>query len=129
MQPDDDAPAKLLWDSSKKWLTLERLLHSHIQTKRDAEELIASLFGDPMSLPSDDRQARVGNSEAGDGSLEEGEREKFADEYVGKGKRSGFDITDDPIFRRQQSLKEMERCSIQIQDELIKPTANLLDMV
>jgi len=138
MQPDDDSPAQELWATSKNWLTIERLLRAHRSTLSEFESNLQEMR-EPLIQPIVGACSNKGKQDASS-SIDPDAREKPSEEDEAKryGPENKQDeVTfytqdvrkkDDPVFL-QKTFKVLDRCSTHVQDDLIKPTTALLDMV
>jgi len=112
--PDDDSQAKALWTASKNWMTIERLLRCHMSVLEEFEE---SCNDGPMKhFEPDEFMSGVESDEA------EGGRKRRAN----KNRNKANHIRSVDFYEAQKVLK---RCLDRVQDDLTKPTTNLLDMV
>lgn len=135
MQPDDDSPAQELWATSKNWLTIERLLRAHRSTLSEFESNLQEMR-EPLIQPAGSKKEKQDDSSSIDpDAREEPSEEDEARRYGPENKQDEVtfytqDVSkkDDPVFL-QKTFKVLDRCSTHVQDDLIKPTTALLDMV
>lgn len=130
IQPDDDAPARKLWSAPKNWLTIKRLLHTHTRVIQEIEEHIRSVLGDqPPQLLDSHGPVRSNLTIKGGAAADTAHRSSH---NQGDSEDASSDSSSPYIpgvLSLKNKLKELNRCSNLVQDELIKPTGNLLDMV
>lgn len=131
MQPDNDSPARKLWTASKNWLTVERLLHAHTRVIQEVEEGVKCVLGDEPPEYPDDHRPLERNYPLSDENVEDSEHRNNNDkgDSGDKNSDSRLSLYKSSPFDLQWTLKKLERCSNLVQDDLLKPTANLLDMV
>jgi len=118
-QPDDDSPSQILWMASKNWLTLDRLLAVQSRVIQEVEDGVNEVL---KHIPP--KYCKVQELEKGKGVGYAGSLNSQSNEDS-----SSAVIDYYQTFSCQESLKTLMRCSNLAKDDLIKPTAHLLDMV
>ncbi|KAM7196556.1 hypothetical protein V8F33_006055 [Rhypophila sp. PSN 637] len=104
IKPDDESQSPALWAASKSWMTIDRLLRAHIAVLGDFECSFDVVQSEPVvHVALKDTAPKL------PAGLDKPRRPRPL-----------------PII---DVIKTMERCLVQVQDDLIKPTTNLLDML
>ena len=134
MQPDDDSPAQKLWATSKNWLTVERLLRANSVTLSEFASNMETipegrlLAGSPLRQGNEQAVSAEGGADNGT----EAENEGAPSEDQAEENNPGSRVKPTHISQRFSTgtwLKTLQRCSTHVEDDLIKPTTALLDMV
>ncbi|KAK4206853.1 hypothetical protein QBC37DRAFT_113939 [Rhypophila decipiens] len=104
IKPDDESQSPALWAASKSWMTIDRLLRAHIAVLGEFESSFDVVQSEPVVH----------------GVLKDTAAKLPAG--VDEPRRPRYLLVNDVV-------KTMERCLVKVQDDLIKPTTNLLDML
>ena len=114
-EADNDREAPTLWKCSKKWLSLDRLLRITIRVMQDVEKSVN--LGFEKSTPSLLRMSRHSANERNERNVNGKEQDERP-------------LPAEPeTISLEQDLRKLDKCSLYVQDDLMKPTANMLDMV
>ncbi|KFA54505.1 hypothetical protein S40293_09963, partial [Stachybotrys chartarum IBT 40293] len=112
-RPDDDTPAGDLWEASKNWLTLGRLLRNHAEAINQVGHNINKALRITQA-PDDDSGHRGGRTEVA--------------QAVPSKLPRGSSVSNGPMSLAE-TLRIIQNCRVRVQDDLVAPTNNLLDML